>query len=222
MVNQLGLALLAGGTYYAETVECNSTVPTAPPPVYLSLSSTNYISGLNVIPLSSVGEGRGSSLVCHTDLSTCCQQRDSGMMGGKGVWNYPNGLSIGEEGDLYVNRDLQMVRLNRRSSARVPSGIYCCVVPTSKGSLQQCIFLSKWCMYCLVIQLYIIHSCMQPQQKQKHQYRLQELLQTLRSWVCVNKLLLGTYCCMVVEARNITKSYIYVLWLAIQAYWVYM
>ncbi len=44
---------------------------TVPPPVYLSLSSTNYLSGLSEIPLSSVGEGSG--LVCHTDLAGCCE-----------------------------------------------------------------------------------------------------------------------------------------------------
>ena len=65
----------------------------APPPVYLSLSSTNYISPVSVIPLSSVGEGRGSSLVCHTAL-------DLGEDGGLVNWYYPSGSVITEEGGV--------------------------------------------------------------------------------------------------------------------------
>ena len=117
------------------------------PPVYLSLSSTNYLSGLPEIPLSSVGEGSGSSFVCHTDSPTCCQQLDSGVEGGVGEWHYPNGSVIGadSEGGLYVVREKMRVNLNYRSGSEqtVTAGIYCCVVPTRMEDLHSCVLLGE-------------------------------------------------------------------------------
>ena len=133
------MACTGGGHCCSTVLLSTHTVP----PVYLSLSSTNYLSGLSEILLSSVGEGRGSSLVCHTDLSTCCQQMNSTVGDGGGAWHYPNGSSVSEEGDLYVSRDRQLVSLSRRTSAQPPPGVYCCVVPTTKGILHHCIVLGE-------------------------------------------------------------------------------
>ncbi|XP_064386974.1 sushi, von Willebrand factor type A, EGF and pentraxin domain-containing protein 1-like [Halichondria panicea] len=104
-----------------------------PPPVYLSLSSTNYLSGLSEIPLSSVGEGR--SLVCHTDLAGCCD-------GNTGDWYYPNGSVVMEDGALYVRRGHMSVSL-MSGTATAPGGLYCCVVPTSGGMSTACIVLAS-------------------------------------------------------------------------------
>ena len=114
------------------------------PPVYLSLSSTNYLSGIPEVPLSSVGEGRGSSLVCHTDLAMCCRQLDSGEEGGVGDWYYPNGMAVSADSarGLYVMREQKRVSLNYRSGS-VPAGLYCCVVPTSQGTLHYCIVIGE-------------------------------------------------------------------------------
>ena len=113
---------------------------TVQPPIYLSLSYTNYLSGLPEIPLSSIGEGRGSSLICHTDLSTCCSDVE-------GVWYYPNGSVIGADlgsDGLYVNREQMSVSLNYRSgAATVTAGLYCCVLPTSQGNHHYCILLGN-------------------------------------------------------------------------------
>ena len=122
---------------------------TDPPPVYLSLSSTNYLSGLSEIPLSSVGEGRGSSLVCHTDLASCCRQLDSGVEGGLGEWHYPDGSVVGSSREgadgLYVSRDQMSISLNYRGDGTsVPDGVYCCVVPTTVGVLHYCVKISKF------------------------------------------------------------------------------
>ncbi len=105
----------------------------APPPVYLSLSSTNYLPGLSEISLSSVGEGSG--LVCHTDLAGCCE-------GNTGDWYYPNGSVVMEDGTLYISRDQMSVSLVMSGTATAPGGLYCCVVPTSGGIDTACIVLS--------------------------------------------------------------------------------
>ncbi|XP_064386214.1 sushi, von Willebrand factor type A, EGF and pentraxin domain-containing protein 1-like [Halichondria panicea] len=125
----------------SETITCLSTgnwssSPSCqtPPPVYLSLSSTNYLSGLSEISLSSVGEGSG--LVCHTDLAGCCE-------GNTGNWYYPNGSVVMEDGALYVSRGQMSVSLMMSGTATAPGGVYCCVVPTSGGIDTACIVLAS-------------------------------------------------------------------------------
>ena len=120
-----------------------SRPPTVPPPVYLSLSSTNYLSGLSAIPLSSVGEGGG--LVCHTDLAGCCE-------GNTGDWYYPNGSVVMEDGALYISRGQMNVSLMMSGTATAPGGVYCCVVPTSGG-------MDTACMYCVRLVLTMSHAC---------------------------------------------------------------
>ena len=91
-----------------------------------------------------MGEGHGSSLVCHTDLASCCRQLDSGVEGGLGEWHYPNGLFVGlnraEDHDhLYISRDQMAISLNHRGdTTNVPGGVYCCVVPTTRGQETMC------------------------------------------------------------------------------------
>ncbi|XP_064386185.1 CUB and sushi domain-containing protein 1-like isoform X2 [Halichondria panicea] len=140
-----GEAIYTCGTGYiligSETITCLSTgnwssSPSCqiPPPVYLSLSSTNYLSGLSEIPLSSVGEGSG--LVCHTDHAGCCE-------GNTGDWYYPNGSVVMEDGALYVSRGQMSVSLMMSGTATAPGGVYCCVVPTSGGMSTACIVLAS-------------------------------------------------------------------------------
>ena len=104
------------------------------PPLYLSLSATNYVSGISEIPLSSVGEGDGRYLSCRTDDTNCCTE--------VGAWHYPNGSVISDGGDLYISRGLMVVNLNRRNDVMGPIGLYCCVVPTSAGTDVFCANLS--------------------------------------------------------------------------------
>ncbi|XP_064386691.1 protein lev-9-like [Halichondria panicea] len=137
----------------SNTATCLSTgVWTAPstcqttPPVYLSLFSTNYLSTLPEIPLSSVGEGKNSSLSCHTDLAACCRQLDSGVEGGLGKWHYPNGTVVVTDklrDDLYTTREQKMVSLNHKNATNVSGGVYCCVVPTTQGKQSICANLDK-------------------------------------------------------------------------------
>ena len=138
---------------------------TALPPVYLSLSVTQYISGISDIPLSSVGEGAGSYLTCRTDDTNCCREAESGVVGGVGAWHYPNGSIVqrsSDGGDFYISRDGPMVvNLNRRNDVMGPTGLYCCVVPTSTGTGVFCANLSGpsigvliWCIIILAVSHY--------------------------------------------------------------------
>ena len=68
-------------------------------------------------------------VVCHTDLSTCC---DSGAGPDRGDWYFPNGdrlQFLGYE-SLSERRDLQRVELFQYWSDSIPSGIYRCDVET--------------------------------------------------------------------------------------------
>ena len=118
-----------------------------PPPVYLSLSSTNYLTSNMEILLSSVGEGAGSYLTCRTDDTNCCREAESGVVGGVGAWHYPNGSvvqSSSDGGDFHSSRDGPMVvNLNRRNDVMGPTGNYCCVVPTSTGNQTFCANLGE-------------------------------------------------------------------------------
>ena len=79
-----------------------------------------------------MGEGPGNYLTCHTDDTNCCREADSRVVGGVGAWHYPNGSVVQASGDFYITRDGPMVvNLNRRNDVMGPTGLYCCVVPTS-------------------------------------------------------------------------------------------
>ena len=78
-----------------------------------------------------------STVVCHTDLDTCC--RDA-YGGGQGAWYFPNGDPLPEAGSNNVNshpiterRQSQLVRLQRgppEATGDVPDGIYHCDIET--------------------------------------------------------------------------------------------
>ena len=109
----------------------------------------NYLSGLSEISLSSLGEGQGSSLICHTDSSICCRPLDSGEEDGVGEWYYPNGSAISadsEKDGLYVSREQMRVSLNYRSTGTVTvaAGLYCCIVPTTHGLQVFCVKLGEY------------------------------------------------------------------------------
>ena len=66
------------------------------------------------------------SVLCHTDLSTCC----SGSQGyHRGDWYFPGGDRLLFSGDMYEARGAQRVDL-RRTTATGPTGIYCCYIST--------------------------------------------------------------------------------------------
>ena len=80
------------------------------------------------VDLSLVGsdyDGR-DSVVCHTDLVTCC----SGSQGQhRGDWYFANGTRLTFSDVIYEGRGAQTVFLGR-TTATGPTGIYRCDIPT--------------------------------------------------------------------------------------------
>ena len=117
------------------------------PPVYLSLSYTNYFTNNSVIETSSIGETNEDALVCHTDLSTCCRGADnpSGPMG-MGEWVFPNGTNVPRDGssnnDYFRTRDTKLIRLHQRNN-NMTTGLYCCVIPIIGGERTFCASLGE-------------------------------------------------------------------------------
>ena len=83
------------------------------------------------VDLSLVGSEKDNSdsVVCHTDLSTCCS-------GGQGIhrgdWYFPDGSVLpysGRSVPIYEGRTAQIAVI-RRTTATGPTGIYRCDIPT--------------------------------------------------------------------------------------------
>ena len=119
------------------------------PPVYLSLSSTNYFTNNSEIEISSIGETDDDALVCHTDLSTCCRGLDNTAgTGGMGEWRFPNGtnvpsnFAVSSNDNYFRTRDTRLIRLNHRNNGMI-TGTFCCVLPTSRGMESFCASLGE-------------------------------------------------------------------------------
>ena len=82
--------------------------------------------------LSEIGEG-SNALFCLTDRTQCCTT-EAGL--NKGGWRFPNATSVTLD-DTYINfyrtRGYSSVRLNRRSDAVAPTGIFTCRIPTNQS-----------------------------------------------------------------------------------------
>ena len=108
---------------------CSQMVP------YISFMG-QMLSNHAFVNLTLVGSDSSNSVICHTDLSTCC----SGAQGPhRGDWYFPNGtrLPFPGQGDIYENRLDQQVDLKRRNSAEEPSGIYRCDITTTSSLLDR-------------------------------------------------------------------------------------
>ena len=119
--------------------------------VYLSLGPTNINTNNTEVLITDIGEdGSGGlpSLTCHTDLTTCCRDSDTGGQGGRGEWYYPDGRMVPSQVAwelLYKVRNApQVIRLARRDRLSIytpilsPTGSYCCVIPTTEGVMTFC------------------------------------------------------------------------------------
>ena len=72
----------------------------------------------------------GNTVRCHTDLESCCTDRQGVH---RGDWYFPDGSVLaggGGGGDIYKRREPQVVHLRRRNNAISPSGIYRCDIET--------------------------------------------------------------------------------------------
>ena len=117
--------------------------------VYLSLGSTKITTNNTEVLITDIGQdalGGLPSLTCHTDLTACCRNGDTGGQGGRGAWYYPDGRAVPNQiawEDFYRVRNApQVVRLARRDylnpSVIAPTGSYCCVIPTTGEEMTFC------------------------------------------------------------------------------------
>ena len=105
-------------------VHCQQTFP------YVSFMGQT-LANHSYVDLSTIGnaDDNSDSVVCHTDLSTCC----SGAQGiHRGNWSFPTGTILPFSGDsvpIGLARTVQIAVI-RRTTATGPTGIYRCDIPT--------------------------------------------------------------------------------------------
>ena len=119
--------------------------------VYLSLGPTNITTNNTEVLITDIGEdaeGGPPSLTCHTGLTACCRNSDTGGQGGTGEWYYPDGRVVQNnanstaagEGFYRVRNAPQVIRLARIYSSVLgsPTGYYCCVISRNREQMTFC------------------------------------------------------------------------------------
>ena len=95
----------------------------------------------SIVTLSNIGVGSGS-LHCLTSNVQCCRSSDTPPgEGGVGEWHFPNGNGStvgfqGAGGSIYRDRGPSVVRLHRRNSAMMPTGVFRCEIPDASMNSQ--------------------------------------------------------------------------------------
>ena len=111
-------------------VEVHSQQQTVP---YVSFGVAGQaLANHSYVNLSTVGSAgdNSDSVVCHTDLSTCCY---SGQGIHRGDWYFPDGTIlpfIGPSVPIGFGRAAQIAVIRRTNGATGPTGIYRCDIPT--------------------------------------------------------------------------------------------
>ena len=106
-------------------VHCKQTFP------YISFMGQS-LADHSYVNLSTVGsaDDNSDSVVCHTDLSTCCS---AGQGVHRGGWYFPNGTVLPFIGSSVPIGDghAAQIAVIRRTTATGPTGIYRCDIPTN-------------------------------------------------------------------------------------------
>ena len=87
----------------------------------------------SIITLNDIGED-SLSLLCYTNNTQCCR-----TAGPVREWYYPDGSMVrvmGSGDDIYRDRGPSVVRLHRRNSAMMPTGVFHCEIPDASGTSQ--------------------------------------------------------------------------------------
>ena len=97
---------------------------------YVSFMGTN-LTNHSYVDLTLVGsaDSGSDSVLCHTDLDTCC---GSPQGADRGDWYFPNGDRLQFSGDsvaIFEDHNAQRVDLRRRNNGDI-SGIYRCDIET--------------------------------------------------------------------------------------------
>ena len=124
MSNKLSVSSLLLLLLFLVEVRSQQTLP------YVSFNLT-ALADHSYVNISTVGSetDNSDSVVCHTDLSTCC----SGPQGiHRGNWSFPDGTILpftGSNVPIGLGRGAQRAVI-RRTTATGPTGIYRCDIPT--------------------------------------------------------------------------------------------
>ena len=108
-------------------VHCQQTFP------YVSFGLTGQsLADHSYVNLSTVGSDsdNSDSVVCHTDLTTCCSA-SQGVH--RGDWSFPDGTVLpfaGSSVPIGLGRSSQKAAI-RRTTTTGPTGIYRCDIPTN-------------------------------------------------------------------------------------------
>ena len=97
---------------------------------YLSFQGNTLVNN-SYLNYSHLGATIGDSVQCITNLGMCCSSSQGSY---RGNWFSPDGTQLqfnnpDSTEPAYQTRTPQQVNLFRRSNV-IPSGIYCCVIPT--------------------------------------------------------------------------------------------
>ena len=153
----ISLIIATNIVFWNAFVSCNILCTTGFLSAYLSLGSKNITTNNSEILITDIGEdapfGGLPSLTCHTDLTECCRNVDTGGQGGRGEWYYPDGRVVQNNANSTAARESfyrvrnapQVVRLARRSTSLSPTGSYCCVIPTNGGERTFCANIGENC-----------------------------------------------------------------------------
>ena len=112
-------------------VEVHSQQQTFPYVSFMGQALANH----SYVDLSTVGSAsdNSDSVVCHTDLSTCCAGGQTGQGIHRGNWYFPDGTVlpfIGNSVPFGLGRGAQFAVI-RRTTATGPTGIYRCRIATN-------------------------------------------------------------------------------------------
>ena len=114
-------------TFFTPLLEVNCEVQCDSYPCVTFMGQT--LANHSSIDRSRLGDDENESLQCHTDLSTCCSSSQGAH---RGDWYFPNDSIVPTSGGIYEKRVVQAVKLHRRESITLPSGVYRCKIPTTR------------------------------------------------------------------------------------------
>ena len=128
--------------------------------VYLSLNGRSSMNNSDVT-VTDIGDGMeggvGGALLCYTDSMQCCNNTEN-----TGRWFQAGGSDVGDDGDLYVTKGPNVVRLHRRNDTSPSAGMYCCEVPDVRsGKIITCvnigwlIFVNSKSLFLMFIRMYL-------------------------------------------------------------------
>ena len=144
---------------FLSLVHCQQTFP------YVSFMGQT-LANHSYVDLSTVGnaDDNSDSVVCHTDLDTCC----SGAQGiHRGTWSFPDGTRLpfsGPSVPISLGRAARIAVI-RRTSGTGPTGIYRCDIQTiavhddSDNSVRDTVYVGlytgsggiMYCTFCPII-----------------------------------------------------------------------